>query len=134
MVMPMCSDGVNDIFENQPWDLDAYTEKCMKKWKVKPRPMMVPLIYGGKNITASSNIVFSNGLLDPWSTGGVTKTLSDSIISIIIPEGAHHLDLRSVDPNDPSSVIKARDIEKQSIKKWIAGNIKKIMKVPIIVN
>lgn len=66
MVMPMCSDGVNDMFEIQPWNLEKYAERCQKKWKVSPRPLMAPLIYGGKNITSSSNIVFSNGLLDPW--------------------------------------------------------------------
>jgi len=134
MVMPMCADGVNDMFEKEPWNLEKYSEACMKKWKTKPRPMMASMMYGGRNITSSSNIVFSNGLLDPWSTGGVTKTLSDSIISVIIPEGAHHLDLRGSNPNDPESVIKAREIEKQSIKKWIAGSKKyQKMRLPIIV-
>ncbi|KAI9562235.1 hypothetical protein GHT06_013200 [Daphnia sinensis] len=121
MVMPMCGDGINDMFEAQPWNLEKYSEKCLKKWKVNPRPLMAPLNYGGRNISSSSNIVFSNGLLDPWSTGGVTKSLSDSLIAIIIPEGAHHLDLRAADPNDPPSVIKAREIEKQFISKWISS-------------
>ena len=76
--------------------MDKYSAKCEKKWKVKPRPLMAPLIYGGKNISSSSNIVFSNGLLDPWSTGGITKSLSDSLVAIIIPEGAHHIDLRGI--------------------------------------
>ncbi len=92
---------------------------------------MAPLIYGGKNITASSNIVFSNGLLDPWSTGGVTKSLSDSLVAIIIPEGAHHIDLRGQDPNDPPSVVKARELEKQFIQKWLVTKKKKEMKQPI---
>lgn len=135
MVMPMCSDGINDMFEMKAWNLDEYSDECMKKWKTKPRPMMTSVMYGGRNITSSSNIVFSNGLLDPWSTGGVTKTLSDSLISVIIPEGAHHLDLRASDPNDPVSVVKARDIEKQSIAKWIAASAKKEkMRPPIIIN
>ena len=43
---------------------------------------MAPLIYGGKNISSSSQIVFSNGLLDPWSTGGVTKSISDRFESL----------------------------------------------------
>ncbi len=66
MVMPMCADGVNDMFESQPWNLEKYSARCLKKWKVNPRALMAPLMYGGRNITSSSNIVFSNGLLDPW--------------------------------------------------------------------
>lgn len=66
------------------------------------------------------------------STGGVTKSLSDSLVAIIIPEGAHHLDLRASDPNDPVSVIKARDIQKQFIKKWISSQGSKKTLKPII--
>lgn len=45
--------------------------------------------------------------------------MSDSVVSVIIPEGAHHLDLRGSNPNDPESVIDARRVEKEFIKTWI---------------
>jgi len=133
MVMPMCSDGVSDMFQAEPWNLDKYSERCFKKWKVRPRALMAAQMYGGRNITASSNIVFSNGLLDPWSTGGVTKTLSDSIVALIIPDGAHHLDLRGQHPDDPPSVVKARVIERQFIAKWLSNKGGKATKKPIFV-
>lgn len=63
--------------------------------------------------------IHSNGNLDPWSTGGVLWNVSDSVVSVIIPEGAHHLDLRGSNPNDPESVIDARRVEKEFIKTWI---------------
>lgn len=33
-----------------------------------------------------SNIVFSNGLLDPWHGGGVMRDISDTLVSLVIPE------------------------------------------------
>ena len=47
------------------------------------------------------------------------RNVGKSVIALIIPEGAHHLDLRGSDPNDPASVIRARDMERMAIKKWI---------------
>ena len=85
MVMPMCNDGVNDMFYPSPWNLTDYTADCLRKYNVPSRPLMAPLMYGGINLTGSSNIVFANGLLDPWSSGGVMRSLSDTLVSVIIP-------------------------------------------------
>ena len=63
--------------------------------------------------------IFSNGLRDPWSSGGIVKTISDSILSVIIPEGAHHLDLRGANKLDPKSVVDARNVHRDNIQKWI---------------
>uniref|UniRef100_A0A8C6XF57 Lysosomal Pro-X carboxypeptidase n=1 Tax=Naja naja TaxID=35670 RepID=A0A8C6XF57_NAJNA len=119
MVMPMCSDGINDMFEPQKWDFHAYSEECFKAWGVRPRPSWIPTFYGGKNISAHSNIIFSNGGLDPWSGGGVTKNITDTLVAIMIPEGAHHLDLRSNSPFDPTSVLQARLLEVHYMKLWL---------------
>ena len=36
----------------------------------------------------ATNIVFTNGLLDPWSSGGVLKSseTKNGVVAIIIPE------------------------------------------------
>ncbi|KAB7502298.1 Lysosomal Pro-X carboxypeptidase [Armadillidium nasatum] len=85
MVMPFCYDGKSDFFEPTPWNFTEYSEMCYSKWKVMPRPLMPEIQYGGSKIRAASNIVFSNGLLDPWSTGGVLKNLTDSLIAVNYP-------------------------------------------------
>lgn len=58
MVMPSCSNGVTDLFENNPWDFEAFTKSCQKKWGVTPRPNWILEQFGGKNIRAASNIIF----------------------------------------------------------------------------
>jgi lysosomal Pro-X carboxypeptidase len=118
MVMPFCYDGVNDMFEASKWDVRQFSKDCLRDWNVVPRPNMANLMYGGRNLDAASNIVFSNGLLDPWSSGGILKT-HGTVVTVIIPEGAHHLDLRASNPADPESVISARKTEKKYIRKWI---------------
>eukprot|EP00088_Acartia_fossae_P010430 TRINITY_DN1519_c1_g1_i1.p1 TRINITY_DN1519_c1_g1~~TRINITY_DN1519_c1_g1_i1.p1 ORF type:complete len:492 (-),score=107.05 TRINITY_DN1519_c1_g1_i1:823-2298(-) len=118
MVMPFCFDGINDMFEAAKWDIREYSKDCLRNWNVVPKPNMPNLMYGGRNLKAASNIVFSNGLLDPWSSGGILKNYG-LVVSVIIPEGAHHLDLRSTNPADPESVITARKTERKYIRKWI---------------
>ncbi|XP_037030345.1 lysosomal Pro-X carboxypeptidase isoform X2 [Bradysia coprophila] len=119
MVMPMCSNGKTDMFPKKDWNLDTFSEECFKKFGVKPRPKQAITNYGGVHLEGASNIIFSNGLLDPWSGGGVLRNYNDKIKIMIIPEGAHHLDLRSSNPADPASVIEARMFEFQYIRDWI---------------
>ncbi len=61
----------------------------------------------------------SNGLLDPWHSGGVLKSISDSLVALIIPDGAHHYDLRGTQDGDTADVIATRQTEIDYIKKWI---------------
>jgi hypothetical protein len=65
----------------------------------------------------ASNIVYTNGNLDPWSPAGVVKTPAESgngdgdgdgetngsILSLTIDMGGHHLDLFWPTVDDPQS-------------------------------
>ncbi|XP_056613248.1 lysosomal Pro-X carboxypeptidase isoform X1 [Triplophysa dalaica] len=119
MVMPMCTDGINDMFEPQPWNFQAFSDECYGQFGVRPRKDWAEIVYGGGKISAHSNIIFSNGDLDPWMSGGVTKSISESLVAIMIEGGAHHLDLRYNNEYDPESVIRTRALEVQYFRKWI---------------
>ncbi|KAG5879017.1 hypothetical protein JTB14_009658 [Gonioctena quinquepunctata] len=119
MIMPMCSTN-NDMFQTKPWDFKEVSDQCMTQFGVRPRDEEVPILeYGGRNIQTASNIIFSNGLFDPWSTGGVLKNISSHVLAVIIPDGAHHYDLRGANPKDTWSVIAARQFHVQHIHKWL---------------
>lgn len=58
MVAPSCSTGKTDMFEKSDWDFSAYTNGCLKNWKVKPNINWIETQYWGKNLSAASNIIF----------------------------------------------------------------------------
>lgn len=58
MVMPMCSDGVADMFEPIPWDFQKFSDDCYATYKVRPQPYLACEEYGCKDLSAASNIVF----------------------------------------------------------------------------
>lgn len=58
MVMPMCSDGQADMFEPQAWNFAHYSDGCHKRWGVRPSEQRAVLMYGGKELSTASNIVF----------------------------------------------------------------------------
>jgi len=101
-----------------------------------PWSTMLETQYGsGENMDGHSNIIFSNGLLDPWSAGGVyaehpwnnppytgpvvQKITDTDVIALIIEHGGHHTDLMYSSDSDPASVTKAREIQHDYISKWI---------------
>ncbi|KAJ7944570.1 lysosomal Pro-X carboxypeptidase-like [Quillaja saponaria] len=82
--------------------------------------------FGGHDIETTlkmfgSNIIFSNGLLDPWSGGSVLHNISETIIALIAKEGAHHTDLRASTPEDPDWLVEQRATEIKLIKGWISN-------------
>lgn len=120
MVMPMCALGDGkDMFPKQPWDEKKFSDDCFKKFGVRPRSNTPRIIYGGEYLDGASNIVFSNGLLDPWSGGGVLRTNNNNVKVVLIPEGAHHIDLRESNKSDPGSVRSARQVHLANIQAWI---------------
>ncbi len=118
--MPQTSDGVRDMFwDSGKFDFKEESQRCEDTWGVTPSKYKATIEWGGRRLESASNIVFSNGGRDPWRYGGVLESLSDTLVAISIPEGAHHLDLMFSNEEDPESVIEARKLEEEHIVKWI---------------
>ncbi|KAH7671869.1 Lysosomal Pro-Xaa carboxypeptidase protein [Dioscorea alata] len=123
MVMPMnCSN--ESMFPPSSYDYKQTEASCYFKYGVQPRPHWITTEYGGNRIEKvlkrfGSNIIFSNGLRDPWSRGGVLKNISPSIIALVTEKGAHHVDFRTATKDDPKWLIEQRENEIKIIKQWI---------------
>lgn len=123
MVMPMTSSS-QSMFPLSTFSYDEFSDGCEKEFGVKPRPHWITTEFGGNKIEQvlkrfGSNIIFSNGLQDPWSRGSVLTNISDTIVAILTKKGAHHADFRGATKDDPKWLIDQRRQEEDIIQKWL---------------
>ncbi|KAF3957968.1 hypothetical protein CMV_017069 [Castanea mollissima] len=123
MVIPI-GRGNDTMFEPDPFILSSYIEQCKSIYGVPPRPHWVTSYYGGHDIKLilqrfGSNIIFSNGLRDPYSTGGVLDNISDTIVAVSTVNGSHCLDILFAKESDPDWLVMQRKVEVRIIEQWI---------------
>ena len=103
--MPMGDDPAESCFTWTNWDEDAFTANCQTNYGMTPKYDWALDYFGGRNVAkdfaGSSNIIFSNGDLDPWHAGGVLENSMVNNVVIYIKNSAHHLDLRLPNVADP---------------------------------
>ncbi|KAL6341939.1 hypothetical protein AAG906_038184 [Vitis piasezkii] len=128
--------GVNDtMFPPAPFNLTTFSQDCTSLYGVAPRPHWYTTYYGGHDIELilrrfASNIIFSNGLRDPYSIGGnwkhidtfflVLKNISNSVLAILTVNGSHCLDILPAASTDPEWLVMQRKAEVEIIEGWIA--------------
>ncbi|XP_042956828.1 lysosomal Pro-X carboxypeptidase-like [Carya illinoinensis] len=123
MVIPI---GItnNTMFQPSPFNLSSFIEECRSLYGVTPRPHWVTTYYGGHDTKLvlhkfGSNIIFSNGLRDPYSSGGVLVNISESIVAVHTVNGSHCLDILRANQSDPEWLVRQREVEVKIIKGWI---------------
>lgn len=84
------------------------------------RATTTPLLGFCVHLTVT-NVVFSNGRLDPWSKMGVVDQhqAGRGVKVIMMEQAAHHLDLFFKHPLDPEDVIDARKDEMDMVEDWV---------------
>lgn len=92
----------SSMFPVRPWTRKWLSHHCRNRFGVIPQPNLLASRWHFDNLveTNTSRILFTNGLLDGWSVGGVLTNLSDSLISLNFPNGAHHSDLSHQGPSE----------------------------------
>ncbi|XP_023935727.2 thymus-specific serine protease-like [Bicyclus anynana] len=109
--------------------LEFYIRICQKLFgpefdeeRVNKGVAEVNNLYGGLNPNVT-NVVFSNGDLDPWSTLSILKDLTHNAPAVVIPRSSHCRDLLSNEPDDIEELRDARKYIKKIIKKWIGVTV-----------
>ncbi|XP_027342783.1 lysosomal Pro-X carboxypeptidase-like [Abrus precatorius] len=123
MVIPI-SIGKNTMFQPDPFNLESFAKECKEQFGVSPRPHWVTTYYGGHNIKLAlqkfgSNIIFSNGLRDPYSSGGLLNNISDTLVAVYTVNGSHCLDILPGRKDDPEWLVEQRNKEIHIIRGWI---------------
>ncbi|KAL5800390.1 hypothetical protein ACOSQ4_033274 [Xanthoceras sorbifolium] len=124
LVIPVGRGDHDTMFQADPFDMKTFSDSCKKDFGVIPRPNWITTYYGGLNIREvlkrfGSNIIFSNGLHDPYSSGGVLENISNSIVALVTRQGSHCLDLMPASKDDPVWLVRQRNEEVEIISNWI---------------
>ncbi|GAB2229559.1 hypothetical protein Droror1_Dr00013805 [Drosera rotundifolia] len=124
MVLPTDGNSKESIFPASTYNYSIRDAYCKSLFDIDPRPHWITTEFGGSDIRRvlrryGSNIIFFNGMRDPWSGGGVLKNISDTIIAIVAKHGAHHVDLRFSTKEDPEWLREVRRSEVQIINGWL---------------
>lgn len=125
LVEQIGTNNVTDMFLPRNWTFDWLDQHCASRFGRAPRPRDLADLWGFDELTrvGATRIIFTNGLMDGWSVGGYVQDLSDTIIAVNMPNGAHHSDLSHMPagPSDTADVVEAREKVKSTIKTWLTS-------------
>lgn len=113
------------MFPPRNWTLQWLTDHCRKRFGVTPNPKHLDEDWHINDLVNGANaskILFTNGLNDGWSVGGILSNLSDSLVVLNFENGAHHSDLSGQGPSDKDTDDVKQGFQKiqEILSTWIA--------------
>jgi len=96
LVETIGTNNVTDMFPPRAWTPEWLTQHCQARFGVTPQPRALADAWGFDAASlprVASRIIFTNGLNDGWSVGGILTNLSADLLAFNAPNGAHHSDL-----------------------------------------
>ena len=114
-----------DMFPARPWTIEWLTNHCRDRFQVVPQPRLLADLWGFDDLVraGASRILFTNGLMDGWSVGGILSNLTESLVAVNMPNGAHHSDLSHSEPDpatDTEDVTAARAQIGDILASWLS--------------
>lgn len=122
LIERISTNGETDMFPPRESTLEWLGAHCSSRFGVTPQPRALADEWGFDRMAdLTSRIIFTNGLNDGWSAGSVVANLSESLIAINMPNGAHHSDLShdAPGPQDTDDVIAGRAQAAALLEGWL---------------
>jgi lysosomal Pro-X carboxypeptidase len=119
---------VDDLFPYRPWSMEWLQNHCRIRFGVIPRPLAIDQKYRIQSLEQiTSYILFTNGLRDGWSVSGIQQNLTDTLVAINFPNGAHHSDLsgHGPSPDDTEDIQRGFGQIEQILGNWLQNVTKK---------
>ena len=111
------------MFRDRPFDLDWLTQHCQSRFEVDPDPYRMVNKWHFDDLVGqgASYILFTNGDNDAWSRVSQMESLSDTLIALTFPSGAHHSELNTVrhGQRECNDIIQGRKTIATILGQWI---------------
>jgi len=118
------TNNVTDMFPPRAWTHQWLNAHCQHRFGITPQPRALADLWGFDHLAemGASRIIFTNGLNDGWSAGGFSGNLSDTLLVLNMPNGAHHSDLTHSPPSDQDTpdVKATRAFIGDVLQTWLA--------------
>ncbi|CAG9856646.1 unnamed protein product [Phyllotreta striolata] len=121
LVMPVCS-VESDMFINRDWSYRTFSAECGERFGIGDATRDRVVREYGENLEHSSNVLFVNGEMDPYSCYSFSSNASASIRSFEILDGPHHVEMRSPDVSDNNYIVNARNMYVEAVRSWLKGS------------
>jgi hypothetical protein len=126
MIESIGVNNVTDMFIPRASSLEWLNAHCAARFSVVPAPRALANLWGfdaDRLPSVTSRIIFTNGLNDGWSAGGIMTNLSSTILAYTMPNGAHHSDLSHSWPSaaDTPDVVAVRAAVADLIAGWLSA-------------
>ena len=99
-------------------------DHCQTRFGVTPAPFDLVKNWKFDDLknAGATHILFTNGLNDGWSVGGLQHNISDTLLALNFENGAHHSDLSGVGPSnrDTDDIKKGFVQIKNILEDWLA--------------
>eukprot|EP00979_Chaetoceros_neogracilis_P001940 scaffold349_cov267-Chaetoceros_neogracile.AAC.35 len=93
--------GEESMFPVRPWTMEWMNQHCQTRFGAQPDPfrLVKEWRFDDMENAGVTHILFTNGLNDGWSVGGLQKNISETLLALNFENGAHHSDLSAVGPS-----------------------------------